>query len=62
MPETVKPKCRQTSLETANEMWKDAFLMKKTRFAKENPNLSDEALMKMTAAYFRKLAESKSVW
>ncbi|MGZ3775083.1 MAG: hypothetical protein ACXVCY_18935 [Pseudobdellovibrionaceae bacterium] len=49
---------RQTSLdETANEMFKAAFPVKKTRFAQENPNLSEEEINKMTALYFRKLAE-----
>ena len=62
MVRSAPPPRKQTSLETANEMWKDAFLIKKTRFATENPGLSDEELTKMTAAYFRKLSERKSEW
>ena len=46
---------RQTSLETANEMYKAAFLMKKERFAKENPQLSEKELLEFTSAYFRNL-------
>lgn len=51
------PPQKQTSLETANEMFKAAFLVKKTRFSQENPHLSEEELNKMTALYFRRLAE-----
>ena len=50
---------RQTNLETANQMFKDAFLVKKTRFAHLYPELSDSELHKMTAEYFRRLNESK---
>jgi hypothetical protein len=46
-------------METANEMWKNAFLVKRTRFARENPGLSEAELNQMTANYFRKLSESK---
>ena len=62
MARSENPRRKQSSLETANEMWKDAFLVKKTKFASENPGLSDEELTKMTAAYFRKMGESKSKW
>ena len=55
----IKKPRRQYSLETANEMYKDAFLVKKTRFALQHPSLSDEQLNKMTALYFRKIAEAK---
>lgn len=51
------PLKKQTNLETANEMFKAAFLVKKTRFAQENPHLTEDELNKMTALYFRKLAE-----
>jgi hypothetical protein len=49
-------------LETANEMFKAAFIIKKIRFAHQNPGLTKHELLEMTAAYFRKLAESKSAW
>lgn len=48
---------RQTNLETANAMFKDAFLVKRTRFAKENPGLTDTEIDKMTAEYFRNLPD-----
>lgn len=51
------PTQKQTSLETANEMFKAAFLVKKTRFAEQNPHLTEEELNKKTALYFRELAE-----
>lgn len=44
----------------ANQMFKDAFLVKKTRFSHLHPELSDEELHRMTADYFRKLNEEKS--
>lgn len=52
-------KRKQSSLETANEMFKDAFAMKRMRFAEANPDLSEEELNKKTAEYFRKLSEKK---
>ena len=55
-------KLKQTNAETANEMWKNAFVVKKTRFANENPQLSEDELNKITAAYFRKMSESKQKW
>jgi hypothetical protein len=48
-------KIRQTSLETANEMYKNAFLMKKQRFADLNPSLDEKKIMIMTQEYFYKL-------
>ena len=51
---------KQTSLETANQMFKDAFLVKKTRFSHLHPELSDQELHKLTAEYFRKLNEAKN--
>lgn len=62
MPESLKnvgPKRKWTSLELADQMFKDAFLVKKTRFSHLYPDLSDEELQKMTANYFRKLNEEK---
>lgn len=64
MSEPLKPstpKKRPTNLELADQMWfKDAFLVKKTRFSHLHPHLSDKELHKMTAEYFRKLNEEKS--
>jgi phage antirepressor YoqD-like protein len=50
---------KQTSLETANQMYKDAFFIKKTRFSHEHPELSNEELTKLTVDYFRKLNAEK---
>jgi len=50
---------RPTNLELADQMFKDAFLVKKTRFSHLHPELSDEELNKMTAEYFKKLNEEK---
>ncbi len=55
-------KRRQTNLETADAMFKDAFLVKMARFSHQNPKLSEAELIKMTAAYFKKLNEEKSKW
>lgn len=63
MSESLKsphPKRKWTNLEMANQMFKDAFLVKKTRFSHLHPELSDEELHRMTAEYFRKLNEEKS--
>jgi hypothetical protein len=43
---------RPTALETANEMYKFAFLTKKHKFAKKFPDLSDKELHQKTVAYF----------
>ncbi len=53
-------KRKQTNLETADAMFKDAFIVKKARFSHLYPELSDLELMKLTAAYFKKLNEVKS--
>ncbi len=50
---------KQSSLETADEMFKAAFILKKTRFADEDPQLSEQELNKKTAEYFRSLGEKK---
>lgn len=58
MPESLKRstlKRQWTSLEMADQMFKDAFLVKKTRFSHLHPNLSDEELQKMTIEYFKNL-------
>ncbi len=62
MPESLKSptqKRRPTNLEMANQMFKDAFLVKKTRFSKLHPELSDEELHKMTIEYFRNLPDDE---
>jgi hypothetical protein len=55
--QSIVKKRKQTNLETADQMFKDAFLVKKTRFSHLHPELSDEELHRLTAEYFRKLAE-----
>ncbi|USN47359.1 MAG: hypothetical protein H6626_14405 [Pseudobdellovibrionaceae bacterium] len=50
----------QKNILMADQMFKDAFLVKKTRFSKLHPELSDEDLNKMTAQYFRELNERES--
>lgn len=57
--QSQRPK-KQTALETADQMFKDAFLIIKTRFHKQHPNLSEEALNQMTADYFKKLNLERS--
>ncbi len=60
MPESRKTSARKrkwTHLEVADQMFKDAFLIKKTRFSHLHPDLSDEELQKMTVEYFKKLNE-----
>jgi len=59
MIQRPSPLSRQTNLETANQMFKDAFLVKKTRFAHLHPELSESELHKMTAEYFRRLNEGR---
>lgn len=63
MSEEVAPqktKRKWTNLEIADQMFKDAFLVKKTRFSHLHPHLSDKELQKMTAEYFKRLNEDKS--
>ncbi|MBX3039192.1 MAG: hypothetical protein KF789_00620 [Bdellovibrionaceae bacterium] len=48
-----------TSLEIVDQMYKDAFLVKKTRFSHLHPELSDKELHQMTVQYFIKLAKDK---
>lgn len=49
-----------TNLELADQMFRDAFLVKKTRFSHLYPKLSDEELRKMTAEYFKSLNQDKA--
>ena len=53
----TSPLKRQTNLETVNEMYKTAFLIKKERFTFENPELSDKEIFDLTLSYFRGLSE-----
>jgi SRSO17 transposase len=48
-------KKNQKNMHLANQMWKDAFLVKKTKLALENPNLSDLEIEKKTIEYFKSL-------
>lgn len=48
-----------TNLEIANQMFKEAFLVKKMRFLHLHPGLSDEELHKMTIEYFRNLPDDE---
>ncbi len=50
-----KPK--YTNLEMANQMFKDAWLVKHTFFQKKFPNLTTEEVNKMTAQYFANLKD-----
>lgn len=43
----------------ANQMFKEAFLVKKTRFSKLHPELFDEELHKMTIEYFRNMPDDE---
>jgi hypothetical protein len=56
--QVTKKTTKQSHLATANEMFKDAFRIIKTRFAKKNPELTEEQLTKMTAEYFRGNADA----
>jgi hypothetical protein len=58
LPE-IKSTSKPTNLEMANQMFKDAFLVKKTRFSKLYPTLSDDELHKITAEYFRNLPDDE---
>lgn len=61
MTKSYKPEIRkrQSNLETANEMYKAAFIIKKGRFAQMNTNFSEKELLEKTAEYFRQLNERK---
>ena len=56
-PKPLKPKL--TKLEIANQMFKDAFKVKKARFSYLHPELNEKELEKMTAEYFKKLNTEK---
>ena len=47
----------QKNILMADQMFKDAFLVKKTRFSKLHPDLSDEELHQMTVDYFKDLGK-----
>ena len=59
MSQPTQGRRKWTNLEIADQMFKDAFLVKKTRFSHLHPGLSDKELERMTADYFRKLNEEK---
>lgn len=46
---------RPTSIEMANQMYKDAFQVKKQGFAAKNPHMSDGELDKMTKKYLAEI-------
>ena len=46
---------KQTSLETANEMYKMTFLVKKQKFSLQFPCLSESELQNKTVQYFLEL-------
>lgn len=48
---------QQSSLETANQMYKDAWLVKRTKFQKAHPELSARQIDEKTSAYFAKLKD-----
>jgi hypothetical protein len=50
-------KTKHTSLEIANQMYKDAWLVKRTLFQKKFPQLSSAELDKKTAEYFAQLKD-----
>jgi len=52
---------KQTSLETANAMFKEAFAMIKQRFNLKTPGLSDAELNRLTAEYIRQLPDENSI-
>jgi hypothetical protein len=59
MAQTSNTKTKYTSLEIANQMYKDAWLIKRTFFQKKNPNLSAAELNAKTADYFSKLKDNQ---
>ena len=46
---------KQANLETANQMWKDAFAVKKMKFQTENASLSEKEVQNLTVEYFKTL-------
>lgn len=52
---------KQTNLETANQMWKDAFAVKKMKFQIENPSLSQKEVHNITIDYFKSLNKTQKV-
>ena len=53
-----KSETRMTSLQVANAMYQEAFLVKRTRFALEFPLRSGPEIDRMTAQYFAGLPSS----
>ncbi|MEQ1663914.1 MAG: hypothetical protein ABL927_00900 [Bdellovibrionales bacterium] len=54
-PLNISSRLKPTSLEMANQMYKDAFQVKKQGFAAKNPNLSDGELDIMTKQYLAEI-------
>ncbi len=52
-------KKKWSNLEIANQMFKEAFLVKKMRLSHLRPELSEEDLHKMTIEYFRNLPDDE---
>lgn len=57
--EKLKKERKYSSLEIANQMYKDAFAVKKQKFALLFPELTEQEIQEKTAAYFRKIAEEE---
>lgn len=55
----VQPR-KATPLEAANEIYRMAFLIKRTRFATEHPDLPAAEIDRLTARYFSSLPNSKA--
>ena len=53
--ELVSHKRKWTSLEIADQMYKEAFLVKKTRFSHLHPGLTEAELHQMTVDFFKSL-------
>ncbi len=53
-------KSRPTKLEMANEMYKFAFSVKKSRFKNQFPNLSSAEIQQKTVDFFKKLSNEES--
>ncbi|OGQ34151.1 MAG: hypothetical protein A3F16_06140 [Deltaproteobacteria bacterium RIFCSPHIGHO2_12_FULL_43_9] len=55
----LKNRQKQSNIETANEMYKFAFDVKKEQFSKQYPNLLEEELVQMTSQFLRESNEKK---
>lgn len=57
----MSPRKKQANLETANQMWKDAFAVKKMKFQIENPHLSEKEIQNLTVEYFKNLSKEHKI-